>query len=95
MPTTSFLRALAHRNFRLFIVGQGVSLIGTWVQQVAIAWVVFRMTGSATLPGLVGFAGQIPGLVVAPGACKTPHPWPLSPEAGARGSRAVSARAPS
>ena len=66
MPTSPFLRALAHRNFRLFIVGQGVSLIGTWMQQVAIAWVVFRMTGSATLLGLVSFAGQIPGLVVAP-----------------------------
>ncbi len=66
MPTPPVLRALAYRNFRLFFFGQGISLIGTWMQQVAIAWVVFQMTGSATLLGLVGFAGQIPGLLIAP-----------------------------
>src|SRR5262249_14652204 len=66
MTTTPFLRALAHRNFRLFIFGQCVSLIGTGMQEVAISGVVFRMSGWAPLLGLVGCAGQIPGLVVAP-----------------------------
>jgi MFS family permease len=66
MRTGSFLRALAHRNFRLFLFGQGISLIGTWMQQVAVSWVVFQMTGSAALLGVVTFAGQIPGLLVTP-----------------------------
>jgi len=59
-------RALAHRNFRLFLFGQGVSLIGTWMQQVALAWLVFELTGSAFWLGLVGFCGQAPGLVLGP-----------------------------
>jgi MFS family permease len=56
----SALRALRHRNYRLFFGGQLVSLIGTWMQSVAQAWLVYRLTGSAVLLGLVGFAGQIP-----------------------------------
>lgn len=59
-------KALVHRNFRLFAVGQCVSLIGTWMQQVAITWLVYRLTESAFLLGVVGFAGQIPTLFVAP-----------------------------
>src|SRR4051794_7481249 len=66
MASAPFLRALGHRNFRLFLFGQGISLIGTWMQQVAVSWVVFQMTGSAVLLGLVTFAGQLPGLVVTP-----------------------------
>jgi MFS family permease len=53
-------RALRHRNYRLFFGGQGVSLVGTWMQQVALAWLVYRLTNSALLLGLVGFAGQLP-----------------------------------
>jgi MFS family permease len=59
-------RALAHRNFRLYIVGQGVSIIGTWMQQVAMAWLVYQLTGSPLWLGMVGFAGQIPALFLTP-----------------------------
>src|SRR4051794_11096532 len=66
MDAQRLLRAFAHRNFRLFFFGQGVSLIGTWMQQVAVAWLVFLLTGSPLWLGLVAFAGQIPSLVAAP-----------------------------
>lgn len=59
-------RALSHRNFRLFFLGQGVSLIGTWMQRVAVGWLVYRLTDSAFLLGVVGFAGQIPAFVLSP-----------------------------
>ena len=62
----NLVRALRHQNFRLYFLAQNVSLIGTWVQQVAMAWLVYRLTGSALLLGVVGFAGQIPVLVFAP-----------------------------
>jgi MFS family permease len=60
------VRALRHRNYRLFFGGQGISLIGTWMTRVATAWLVYRLTGSAFLLGLVSFAGQIPVLVIGP-----------------------------
>ncbi len=66
MDLRSLGRALAHRNFRLFLFGQGVSLIGTWMQQVALAWLVFQLTNSAFWLGLVGFCGQAPGLIFGP-----------------------------
>jgi MFS family permease len=59
-------RSLKHRNFRLFFVGQCISLIGTWMQMTAVAWLVWRMSHSALLLGLVGFATQIPSFVMAP-----------------------------
>ena len=59
-------RALSYRNYRLFFFGQSVSLIGTWMQQVAMSWLVYRLTGSALLLGTVGFTSQIPTFVVAP-----------------------------
>lgn len=59
-------RALRHRNFRLFFAGQTVSVIGTWMQQVAMSWLVFRLTGSPFLLGLTAFSGQIPVLLFAP-----------------------------
>lgn len=59
-------RALRHRNYRLFFGGQGISLIGTWMTRVATAWLVYRLTGSAFLLGLVSFASQIPILVLGP-----------------------------
>jgi MFS family permease len=58
-------RALRHRNYRLFFSGQLVSLIGTWMQQVAEAWLVYRLTGSAALLGVAGFASQIPVFLLA------------------------------
>lgn len=59
-------RALRHRNFQLFFGGQLISLIGTWMQNVAQSWLVYRMTGSPLLLGIVGFAGQIPVFIFAP-----------------------------
>lgn len=68
-------RALAHRNYRLFLLGQGVSLIGTWMQQVAAAWLVFRLTNSAFLLGVVGFSSQIPTFLLAPMAGVLTDRW--------------------
>jgi MFS family permease len=60
------VRALRHRNFRLFFGGQLISLIGTWMQSVAQSWLVYRLTGSSVLLGTVGFASQFPVFVLAP-----------------------------
>src|SRR5580698_3081403 len=60
------LRALKHRNFRLFFFGQSISVIGTWMTRLATAWLIYRLTGSAWLLGVTGFAGQIPTLLFAP-----------------------------
>ena len=59
-------RSLRYRNYRLFFSGQSLSLIGTWVQRIAIPWLVYRLTDSAFLLGFVGFAGQIPTFILAP-----------------------------
>jgi MFS family permease len=64
LPVT--LRALRHRNFQLFFSGQLISLIGTWMQNIAQSWLVYRLTGSSLLLGAVGFAGQIPVFLIAP-----------------------------
>jgi MFS family permease len=60
------LRALRHRNNRLFFGGQSVSLVGTWITRIATSWLVYRLTGSALLLGVVGFCGQIPTLILSP-----------------------------
>ena len=60
-----FLRAFRHRNYRLFFGGQGVSLIGTWMQQIAMSWLVYDLTNSAFMLGVVGFTGQIPTFLFA------------------------------
>src|SRR6478752_10853797 len=52
-------RALKHRNYRLFFIGQGLSLIGTWLQQVAMGWLVYRLTNSAWLLGVVAFCANV------------------------------------
>jgi MFS family permease len=62
----STVRALRHRNFRLFTLGQSLSLVGTWMQQVAVAWLVYRMTQSPFMLGLVAFVAQGPGFFIAP-----------------------------
>lgn len=59
-------RALRHHNFRLYFAGQCVSLLGTWIQQVALSWLVYRLTGSTLLLGTVAFLTQAPQLVVGP-----------------------------
>lgn len=70
MPQSSRLqhgfRALRHPNYRLFFFGQILSLVGTWMSQVATSWLVYRMTNSAFLLGVVGFSGQIPSFVLTP-----------------------------
>jgi len=60
------IRSLRHRNFQLFFSGQLISLIGTWMQNVAQSWLVYRLTGSSLLLGVVSFAGQIPVFPIAP-----------------------------
>jgi MFS family permease len=60
------LRSLRHRNYRLFFCGQLVSLTGTWMQNVAQSWLVYRLTGSEVLLGLVSFAGLMPIFVLSP-----------------------------
>src|SRR5437016_1211049 len=75
----SLVRALAHRNYRLFFGGQFVSMIGTWMTRVATGWLVFRLSGgeeaSAFLLGVVGFAGQIPAFFLAPVAGALVDRW--------------------
>ena len=58
-------RAMQHRNFQLFIAGQLISLIGTWMQTTAQLWLVYEMTGSAALLGVFGFASQVPMLFLS------------------------------
>lgn len=60
-----FLRALNSRNYRLYFAGQLISLAGTWMQQIAMAWLAYRLSNSAFVLGTVGFASQIPILLFA------------------------------
>ncbi len=60
------LRALQYPNYRLFFGGQSVSLVGTWMTRVAMSWLVYRLTNSALLLGVVGFSGQIPTFILGP-----------------------------
>ncbi|MDB6147425.1 MAG: transporter [Spartobacteria bacterium] len=62
----SMVRAFRHRNFRLYFGGQSISLIGTWVQQIALGWTIYQLTHSSFLLGLVSFAGQLPLFLVTP-----------------------------
>ncbi len=64
-PVSKRFRAMQHRNFQLFIAGQLVSLIGTWMQTTAQLWLVYKLTGSAALLGVFGFANQVPILFLA------------------------------
>ncbi len=60
------LRALRYRNYRLYFGGQGISLTGSWMQQVAMGWLVYRLTGSAFYLGLVAFFAQVPVIFMSP-----------------------------
>jgi MFS family permease len=60
------LRSLRHRNYRLFFMGQSLSLIGTWMTQVATSWLIYRLSNSAWLLGFVGFSGQLPAFFLSP-----------------------------
>lgn len=66
MDLSATFRALRHKNFRLFIYGQSISLTGTWMQQIAVGWLVYRLTGSAMLLGMTGFLGQLPAAFFSP-----------------------------
>ncbi len=68
-------RALSSRNYRLFFGGQGISLIGTWMQQIAMSWLVYRMTNSPFLLGLIGFSSQICSLFFSPFAGVISDRW--------------------
>jgi MFS family permease len=68
-------RALHHQNYRLFFGGQGISLIGTWMQQIAMSWLVYDLTHSAFLLGFIGFLGQIPSLLLSPFAGVLSDRW--------------------
>ena len=59
----TFARALASRNYRVYFIGQLVSLAGTWMQQIAMTWLAYRLSGSAFVLGVIGFASQIPILI--------------------------------
>jgi MFS family permease len=61
----SSLRALRHRDLRLFLFGQGVSLVGTWMERVAMSWLVYRLTGSTVALGVIAFCSQFPTFLVA------------------------------
>lgn len=64
--TPGFIRSLRHRNYRLYFFGQLISLPGNWIQNIALGWLVYRLTDSALLLGIVGFSGQIPSLFLTP-----------------------------
>lgn len=66
LRTDLLFRSLRHRNFRLFFIGQGISLIGTWMQQIAMIWLVYSITGSAFLLGVVAFSAQLPVFIISP-----------------------------
>lgn len=66
MKLPDSLRALNYYNFRLYVVGQSVSLVGTWMQRIAVGWLVYEMTHSAFMLGLVAFSSQIPMLILSP-----------------------------
>src|SRR5437899_2341450 len=70
------LRAFRHRNYRLYFFGQIISLTGTWMQSVGQSWLVYRLTGSASMLGIVGFASQFPVFLLAPvgGSFADSHP---------------------
>lgn len=71
----TIFRSLKYRNYRLFFSGQGISLIGTWMQRIAMPWLVYHMTGSELLLGVVSFAGQIPTFILAPFAGVLTDRW--------------------
>ena len=60
------LRAFRHPNYVRYFAGQSVSILGTWIQTIALSWLVYRLSGSAFLLGLTGFAAQIALLIFAP-----------------------------
>lgn len=75
----ALFRSLKHRNFQLFLSGQIVSLVGTWMQTVAEAWLIYRLTGSSVLLGVLGLVSQIPIFILSPLAGIVVDRWPRRP----------------
>jgi MFS family permease len=73
---SGMFRALRNRNFQLFFSGQIISLVGTWMQTVAEAWLIYRLTGSGALLGVLGFVSQIPIFLLSPLAGLVADRWP-------------------
>jgi MFS family permease len=71
----TIFRSLQYRNYRLFFAGQSVSLIGTWIQRIAMPWLVYDLTKSVFLLGVVGFVGQIPTFLLSPFAGVLTDRW--------------------
>lgn len=63
---SNIFSSLRSRNYRIYFMGQGVSLIGTWMQSIAISWLIYRLSGSVFYLGLIGFTNHIPTFVLAP-----------------------------
>lgn len=63
---TNTFRTLRHRNYRLFFIGQGISLIGSWIQNIAMSWLVYKLTQSAMMMGTITFINNLPSLLVSP-----------------------------
>ena len=63
-------RALQHRNFKLFFAGQSISVVGTWMTRLATSWLVYRLTHSPLLLGIVSFAGQIVSFEIGRASCR-------------------------
>jgi MFS family permease len=63
---STIFRSLKYRNYRLFFTGQSISLIGTWMQRIAVSWLAYRLSDSPLILGIVAFAGQIPSFILAP-----------------------------
>ena len=59
-------RTLKYRNYRLFFGGQSISLVGTWIQMIAMSWLVYRLTNSAFMLGFVGFTSRLPTFLISP-----------------------------
>lgn len=66
LKSTGIFSSLGSRNYRLYFAGQGISLIGSWIQTIAMGWLVYRLTGSTFLLGLIGFTNQIPSFILSP-----------------------------
>jgi len=71
----TIFRSFQYRNYRLFFSGQSISLIGTWIQRIATPWLVYHLTGSTLMLGMVAFAGQIPTFLIAPFAGVMTDRW--------------------
>src|SRR5213596_3212296 len=91
-PRARAFGSLRSRNVRLFLGGQSVSLVGTWIQQVAMGWLAYRLTGSPLLLGALAAAGQLPSLLLMPiagGLRSSDGSWPAAARTPSRSGEPV------